>query len=77
MTDQETGGLRFRVSACGRFIVAQVGVARPHVLSIREAEEVAELYRTAGREANEPAIRLYEEATANLLELALAEAHRR
>ncbi len=74
MTDEATSGLRFRPSACRRFIVAQVGAARPHVLTLAEAEITAEIYRRAGREASDPAVQLYEHSTANLLELAIFEA---
>lgn len=77
MTDETTGALRFRPSACGRFIVAWVGSARPHVLTIEEAEATAQAYAGAAERfgaAGQLGAARYELSTANLIRMAIAEA---
>lgn len=74
MTDRT---LQFRPSACGRFVVALIGAARPHVLPLDEAEAMVGVYVKEGRAAlarGEQARAGFEHATAHALQLAVGEA---
>lgn len=69
--------LQFRPSACGRFIVALIGTARPHVLPLAEAEAMIPLYRATAanfRESGKDSAARFELASASQLELAVQEA---
>lgn len=62
----------FRLSACQRYIVCQIGTMPPHVLNIQEAIDVARQYRLAGAALEGSAQRL-QFWTANALELVISE----
>jgi hypothetical protein len=69
--------VQFRPSACGRYVVALIGAARPHVLPLDEAEAMAPLYRDAAARfsaAGQGNAARYELASATLLEAAVLEA---
>jgi hypothetical protein len=70
-------GTRFRASACGKYIVVAIGAASPHVLTLEEAAAVLIEYGAAAGRAPTAAARAYEEASANAIRLAIAEARSR
>lgn len=62
-----------RASSCGRFIVVQIGAARPHVLSLEDAESTAEQYLAAADALTGPAS-AWQRSTARAIVGAIAEA---
>lgn len=65
---------RFRPSACRAYIVAQIGDAAPHVMTLYQARAVAEAYQEAAQRATDPVVVAYETASANAILMAVREA---